>query len=234
MLQPLLKHQDALDFAPSPQTFASFVPGANVLALTAVRELAAAGGPDRFVYLFGSAGSGRTHLLHAAIAAAKEGAANAILASVRMLGEATLAEAVLVAVDDVHALDAEAQVALFDLYNALRAGNGRLLVAGDRAPRDLGVREDLRTRIGAMLAFELHPLTDAERAEALRGYATRRHITLDDAVIDYLLARVSRDLRALTALVDRIDRAALEKRRAVTVPLVREVLQQDDGHGGSA
>jgi DnaA family protein len=234
VLQPPLKHQDALDFPPSPQTFATFVAGANERALTAVRELAAAGGPDRFVYLFGSDGSGRTHLLHAAVAAAKEGGANAVLANVRLLREATLAETVLVAVDDVHALDADAQVALFDLYNARRAGNGGMLLAGDRAPRDLDVREDLRTRIGAMLAFELHPLTDAERAEALGAYAARRHMTLDDAVIDYLLARVSRDLRALTALVDRIDRTALEKRRAVTVPLVREVLQQADGHGGGA
>jgi DnaA family protein len=231
VLQPLLKHQDALDFAPAPQTLASFVAGANAAALAAVEALAQGLGGERFVYLFGTAGSGRTHLLTAAAAAARDCGSAALLAGAS-LRDLALGGATFVAVDDVHALDAEGQIALFDLYNAALAGRGRMLLAGDRAPRDLAVREDLRTRIGAALAFELHPLTDAERAAALRAYATRRHMNLDDMVIDYLLARVSRDLPALTALVDRIDRLALEKRRAVTVPLVREVLERGAGGGG--
>jgi DnaA family protein len=226
VLQPLLKYQDALDFAPSPQTFASFVAGGNAAALAAVRELALGTGSERCVYLFGTAGSGRTHLLAAAVAAVRERGDAASLVASTSLVDPSLRDASLVAVDDVHRLDAEAQVALFDLYNALLASGRGLLLAGDRAPRALALREDLRTRIGAALVFELHPLTDAERAAALRAYAERRHMTLDDAVVDYLLARVSRDLPALTALVDRIDRTALEKHRAVTVPLVREVLNR--------
>jgi DnaA family protein len=228
--QPLLTHQDALDFAPAPQTFATFVPGANALALAAVRDLATAAAAEPLVYLFGPPGSGRSHLLNAAVAAAAEAGVTAVLARAETLGASTLAGARLVAVDDVHGLGDDAQVALFDLYNT-RAGSGRMLLAGNRPPRDLAVREDLRTRIGAALAFELHALTDAERAEALRAHARRRHMTLDDAVIEYLLARVSRDLPALTALVDRLDRAALERRRAVTVPLAREIVKQDLGGG---
>lgn len=232
MLQPPLRHQDALDFAPAPQTFASFVATGNALALAAVEELADGHGTERFVYLFGRPGSGRTHLLNAAVVAAAKRGARAMLAGHGALRDPSLAGAALVVVDDVQALDDDAQVALFDLHNAARAGEGRLLLAGDRPPRELGVREDLRTRIGAALAFELHPLTDAGRADALRAYAARRHMTLEDGVVDYLLARVSRDLPTLTALVARIDRAALERHRAVTVPLVREVLQHED-HGGA-
>lgn len=222
----VLKHQSALDFAPAPQTLASFVAGRDGAALAAVTDFAALSGAERCVYLWGESGSGRTHLLRAAVAAATAAGKVAVLADPRALAQAGLADAALVAVDDVHELDPAAQAVLFDLFNALRWSDGRLLAAGDRAPRDLIVREDLRTRLGSGLAFELHPLSDAERITALRTHAARRGLVLEDAVVDYLLARVPRDLGTLTMLVDLIDRASLEQQRAVTLPLVRAVLQQ--------
>jgi DnaA family protein len=48
---------------------------------------------------------------------------------------------------------------------------------------------------------------------------------LPPEVAGYLLVRVPRDLSSLRALVDTLDRASLEQKRAVTVPLAREVLQ---------
>jgi len=221
---PRRMHQLALALAPLPPTLANFVPGRNGEALAAVADLAGNAPRERFVYLWGEPGSGRTHLARAAVQAAIENGLRASLVDASALGAVTPSTEALVAVDDANTLPEAAQVALFDLHNQLRAGTGRLLVTGDHAPRNLNVREDLRTRLAAGLAFELHPPSDAERAEALKAHAARRGLTLDDAVVDYLLARAARDMLTLVAVIDALDRASLERSRAVTVPLVREVL----------
>jgi DnaA family protein len=216
--------QLALELAPPPPSLANFVAGRNAAALACVRELVGAAPAERFVYLWGTPGSGRTHLLRAAAASAREaGLASACLDAAQSPTDATPASG-LAAVDDVERLDAAGQIALFDLYNRMRAEGGRLLVAGDRAPRDLALREDLRTRLAACVAFELHPLSDDEKAAALRAEAAGRGLRLDDGVVAYLLTHVARDMTTLMAVLDALDRASLERQRALTVPFVRETV----------
>jgi DnaA family protein len=216
--------QLALELAPPPPSLANFVAGRNAAALGAVRELVSVAPAERFVYLWGMPGSGRTHLLRAAAAAADEAGLASRYVEGAMPDWAALPASGLVAVDDVEHLDAAGQIALFDLYNRLRAQDGRLLVAGNRAPRDLALREDLRTRLGACVAVELHPLSDDEKAEALRAEAAERGLRLDDGVTAYLLSHVARDMNTLMVVLDALDRASLERQRALTVPFVRETL----------
>ena len=59
---------------------------------------------------------------------------------------------------------------------------------------------------------------------ALRREADRRGIVLADEVMDYLLTRFARDLKHLMGLLDQLDEFALANKRAVTVPLLRQML----------
>ncbi len=216
--------QLALELAPPPPSLANFVAGRNGAALAAVRELVGTAPFERFVYLWGAPGSGRTHLLRAAAAAAAQAGIASRYIEGGSLAAGDLPASGFAAIDDVGQLDAEQQIALFDLYNRIRADAGRLLVAGDQAPRDLALREDLRTRLGACVALELHPLSDEEKAAALRADAAQRGLRLDEGVVAYLLSHVARDMTTLTAVLDALDRASLERQRALTVPFVRETV----------
>lgn len=214
--------QLVLDIAPPPApTLENFVPGRNAEALAAVRAWAAARGADgeRFVYLWGAAASGRSHLLRAAAAAA-----NALAFEPARVFD--VPENAHVTADGVHALDAQAQVALFNLHNRLRAGGGALLSCGDAPPAQLGLRDDVRTRLAAGLVYELHALDDAEKAEALTRHARARGFTLPPEVADYVLRHARRDLGSLIALLEALDRHSLAAKRAVTLPLVRELLKE--------
>lgn len=195
--------------APEP-AFDNFLPGDNAEALASVHALALGGLPEPIVYLWGTPGSGRSHLLRAA------GRANPSLA----------------VADDVESLDAGAQQALFNAINAARDGRGGVLAAGDAPPAGLRLREDLRTRLGWGLVYQLKPLTDEQKAEHLRTAAARRGLALPDEVVAYLLARLPRDLYSLNALLDRLDRHSLARQRPLTVPLVREVLQSNSDPSG--
>ncbi len=190
---------------PPEPTLDNFIPGANAEALARVRALLAGTLGECVVYLWGAAGTGRSHLLQGARRAAQARP--------------------LMSVDDVEQLDAEGQQALFNAINAAREGGAAVLVAGGAPPAQLALRADLASRLGWGLVYQLHPLTDAHKAAWLRGEATRRGLPLDDGVIDYLLSRLPRDLPSLATLLARLDQFALARKRAITLPLVREFLQ---------
>ena len=182
--------------------FANYVAGSNAEALARVRDLAAGRLSEAIVYLWGEPGCGRSHLLRAA------GRANPAL----------------VVADDVESLDAGAQQALFSAINAAREGQAPVLAAGRSPPAQLGLRDDLRTRLAWGLVYQLHPLSDPEKALHLRSEAARRGLRLTDDVLQFLLNRLPRDLASLNGVLDVLDRHSLSTQRQVTLALVREAL----------
>jgi DnaA family protein len=194
---------------PPEPTLDSFIPGANAEALARVRALVDGGLGECVVYLWGASGSGRSHLLQAAARGAR----------------ARVPSQELVTADDVERLDPTGQQALFNAINAARDGGAAVLAAGNAPPAQLALRADLASRLGWGLVYQLQPLTDAHKVAWLRADAAQRGLSLDDGVIDYLLTRLPRDLPSLATLLSRLDHYALARKRAITLPLVREFLQ---------
>ncbi len=217
-------NQLILDIRPdTPPGFDNFLPGANVEALAAVREHAAGNTQEPVLYLWGEAGTGKSHLLQAWCRAT--GAA-----SVSPLPEAPQA---LVAVDDVDRLDGVDQIRLFSLINAARESDGRVLASGPVPPAQLlemtalSFRPDLATRLAQGLVFRLQPLSDADKRAALCVRAESRGLRLPDEVVRYLLTHCRRDLPHLLALVDLLDTHSLSRKRPASLPLLKEILQQN-------
>jgi DnaA-homolog protein len=223
--------QLALDIVrPVSPTLDNFVAGRNAELVHSLRALAAGRATERFIYIWGARGCGRSHLLRGFVAAAAAaGRAAVYLAGGDNAGPAAdLAVADGIAVDDVQRCDAQTQVLLFSLYNALRERGGMLVVSGDVPPARLGLRQDLATRLAWGLVYEVQALSDDEKAQALRDHAAARGLALPDEVCTFLLSRTRRDMPSLLAVLDALDRHALETKRQITVPLVRELLQADD------
>lgn len=199
--------QLALDLLPErAPTLENFVEGRNGECLRCLRALREGGRGHRFVYLWGLPGSGRSHLASAMAQA----------------GDPTLD-----VIDDVHRLDPPAQEDLFERFLAAAADPRRaVLTTGDRPPLGLALRDDLRSRLGAGLVFEVHRLDDAERAHALAQAARERGTPVSPDLIGWLLTHHSRDLRVLQATLEALDRYALARQRPVTLPLLREWLAE--------
>jgi DnaA family protein len=218
--------QLAFDFSvATAPTFDNFVVGCNAEVVEALR-VAACGDRERLIYLWGAEGSGRTHLLHASVFALHRAGVSAAYHACTPDGilPDELREVRAVAIDDVERANQDAQVALFNLYNALRENGGTLITAGQVAPMQLGLRPDLVSRLAWGLVYEVHALTDAEKARALADRAATRGFTLQPDVSQYLLTHARRDMPALLAMLDALDRYSLEAKRPVTVPLLRELL----------
>ncbi len=217
--------QMLLDIAPDWQpTLDNFVVGRNVELLSALRHALAGTASERCFYLWGDSGSGKSHLLQAVVEESRKLGQPAIYVH-GAATEGMLEVARTVSVDNVDTLDDATQVALFTLYNHMRDSGGLLLVSGEDAPANLSLRDDLRTRLGWGLVYQLHSLNDVEKAQALERHAHARGFTLPPEVTQYLLRHGRRDLPALLALLDKLDAHSLRMQRAPSVPLLKEVMQ---------
>lgn len=212
-----------LNIAPEwAPTLDNFVAGRNAELLSALRHALAGTAGERCFYLWGEAGSGKSHLLQAAVGQARARGRQAICLC-GALPEAVLLE--MIAVDDVETLDEAGQAELFDLYNRVRESGGMLLVSGAVAPAHLKLRDDVRTRLGWGLVYQVHGLNDGEKARALESHARARGLALPHEVAQYLLRHGRRDLPALLAILDALDARCLRLKRAPSVPLLKEVMQ---------
>ena len=216
---------------PPDQRFESFIAPPDG-ALAALSWLAAGTGAD-WVYLAGASRTGKTHLALAVCAAAEQqGRRAAYLPAIAAAGRMREALDALeghdvVAVDGLDAIAGarEDEVALFDFHNRARGSGLNVLYTARSIPDDIGlVLPDLRSRLQHCLRFMLHPLDDAGRRDVLRDRAQRRGLILEEAALDWLLTRTDRDLGALVALLDRLDRASLAAQRRITVPFLRQTL----------
>lgn len=226
--------QMALTLASPPApTLGNFVVGRNAEAVSVLSELVAGCSPERLIFLWGEPGSGRSHLLQAAVAGLR---ARGVAAEyVPRTGgiPACNPEFGAVAVDDVGTLDDAKQLAFFNLYNALREQGGIVIAAGDAPPARLGLRPDVFSRLAWGLVYQLHALSDQEKIAALKRHAEARAFDLPDGVAEYLLRHLRRDLPSLLAALDALDRYSLEAKRPITLPLLRDLLQSDRGDADS-
>lgn len=209
-------------------TFENFYPAGNELVLQALQQ-----GNDSMLYLWGPAGSGKSHLLQALChATAARGESHSYLPLRELISlPPTLLEGLeqqaLLAIDDIQVVAGQAawEEGLFHLYNRVRDSGHRLVVSGSSAPAGLGlILPDLTSRLGWGPVFQLAELTDIEKRGALQLRAQRRGLEMGDEVADYLLKRCPRDMDSLFDLLNRLDQASLAAQRRLTIPFVRQLL----------
>lgn len=212
-------------------TLESFFTGPNAAALSHLGQWVSeqSNAPARSpvpTYFWGTAGSGKTHLLKAARDALREQGASVGWLDASVLEPSEFSEDwAAVMMDEVHLYSAVQQHAAFNWFVNSQTHQRGVLAAGELPPADLKLRDDLRTRLGWGHVFQLQALSDPERRAVLRQAADARGIFLGDEVMDYILTRFSRDLGSLMELLNLIDRYALQTKRGITIPLIKSMME---------
>lgn len=213
-------------------TLANFHSSGNAAAVEQVAELAREPRAAS-AFIHGASGTGKTHLLQAACAAALEDGQRA---GYLPLGEAARwtpdvlegwEDLPLVCLDDMQAIAGNAawERAVFRLFNGVREQGGRWLAAADAAPGQLHLSlPDLASRLSWGAVFRLKELSDGDKCAALRLRAACRGFDLPEDTAAWLLNRYQRDMRSLCSLLDVLDSASLAAQRKLTIPFVRGVL----------
>jgi DnaA family protein len=214
---------------PAGPNLQNFSAGANEAALAHLKLWLGPAGTRRRspvpTYLWGGNACGKTHLLKAMGEALQEQGDRVgwLDAGVQAAPEFDESWA-CVLMDDVHAYTTAQQQLAFNWFVHAQTLQMAVLASGSLPPADLKLRDDLRTRLGGGHVFALQALSEPERRAVLRQAADERGIALSDEVMDYMLTRFSRDLGSLMELLKLMDGYALQTRRAITIPLIKAMM----------
>ncbi|WP_426107192.1 DnaA regulatory inactivator Hda [Massilia sp. TSP1-1-2] len=199
----------------------TFEVGQNAEMAHLMHQFAQRSAREHFAYLWGESAAGKTHLLQglAATSASRYIGADATEADFVYTPDVSL-----YLLDDCDRLSAAAQIDAFALFNQIREHGAYMVSTGPVPPAVLPVREDLRTRMGWGLIYQIHGLSDEEKIAALTHAAEARGLTLSASVLPYLLSHFKRDMRSLSTMLEALDHYSLETQRPVTLPLLRDLL----------
>lgn len=219
---------------PDLASFDNFYPGVNQEAVASVRELAC--NRPGVLFMHGAPGTGKSHLLYAAV---KEAAARdrpALYASRVAAGPENsdwleLAGDGLVCLDDIgESLTGNEASALFSLYERMRNRSGSLLLSSRNPPSTIDwVLPDLRSRVRSDLVYHLSLFGEQDLEKALRLRAGQRGMHLSDEVVRFVLNRYERSPGTVFRLLDRIDTESLERKRRITVPFLKALESELQG-----
>ncbi|MEJ2059798.1 MAG: DnaA regulatory inactivator Hda [Gammaproteobacteria bacterium] len=215
--------------------FETYYAGPNRPVVGALQALGLGRG-ELQIFLWGGAGAGKSHLLQAVCHLAAGEGPGAVFLPLRTLGvhgpdilDGMLGRGVI-CLDDVDAVlgDPQWERGLFNLINDLRLHEQPLLMSAALSPVHLRAGlPDLASRLQWGAVFQLHPLDDEAKLEALSQRAQARGLALPVEAGRYLLHRYPRDLGTLLGVLDRLDAASLAAQRRLTVPFIKQVLGGD-------
>lgn len=222
---------------PDDETFASFQSESNQLVVQQLKHyLEQITEPHKKVnslYLFGLAGVGKSHLLHASCVYADKLGVTSLCLSFSELTQLSvdvlegLENIDLVCLDNIQLIagNKKWQQAVFDLYNRMVEQNKCLIITGDQSVAKLNITlPDLVSRLSWGLTEQLKPLTDKEKSFALQYRAQQRGLFISDDVASFLINRLSRDMTSLLAALEQLDQASIREQRRITIPFVKDVL----------
>jgi DnaA family protein len=219
---------------PDNMTLDSFIPGENGEILHALKQLVQAP-VERLLYISGPTQSGKTHLASAAcLSASESGLSCAYLpfADMVKLPPEALEDLHLlnmIALDDVQLIAGkpEWEKALFTLFNQARDRHTRLLFTANCGPASLPLDlPDLKSRLSWGVSYKLITLTDEDKVQLLLQAAEQRGLILKQEAARYILSRYSRDISGLLNILDQLDHASMAAQRKLTLPFVRQQLQE--------
>lgn len=187
---------------------------------------------EHLIYLWGTPGCGKSHLLQACCHALTQQAVIYLpLLSLKQWGPQVLEgieQQTFIAIDDLDSIAGDKiwEEALFHLYNRIRdQGETRLLMASRASPAQSPIcLADLRSRLSWGLVVELHELSDEEKITTLKLHALKRGFDLPTSVGQFLLSRCTRNMHDLNQLLQKLDDASLQAQRRITIPFVKAIL----------
>lgn len=190
---------------------------------------------EKFVYIWGNEGSGKSHLLQT-LCHQYDAHYSSIYLPLNMANELTpmalenLESQQIVTIDDIHLIkqNLEWEEGLFHLYNRIRdAKKSLLVISGNAPPAQLGLQlADLTSRLQWGLTWPLKELQDENKIDILTQAAAKKGFVLPIPVVQYLLTHHNRNLNYLMQLIDYLDRASLEaQRKIISIPFVKSCLR---------
>jgi chromosomal replication initiation ATPase DnaA len=185
--------------------------------------------PTPYLVIYGDAGCGKTHLSH--LWQEKTKAWRLKPREFKALSLSDLLEAPpFFILEDAHLLEKGEK--LFHLYNHLLTAKGGLLLLSRTPPAQWKIKlPDLESRLKALSTVKINPPD-----EILLGYVIQKlfsdlQVRVEGTVVAFLLSHIERSFESAKMWVNLLNKEATAQKRAITVPLAREILKEREEAG---
>ncbi len=237
-------------------SFDSFVTGgsnrfAHAAAFAVAEAPAEAYNP---LFIYGSSGLGKTHLLHAIghyaltlkprlkvrYVSSEEFTndfINAIQNNKTAEFQAQYRDVDILLVDDIQFLQGkdQTQEAFFHTFNTLHDHNKQVVITSDLRPKQLaGFEERMLSRFEWGLITDIQAPEFETRVAILRKKAAMEKILVPDDVIEYMAARISSNIRELEGTLIRVTAFANLNRQPIDMDLIQIVLKDTLSFAGDS
>jgi DnaA family protein len=215
-------------------SFENFISDRADLIIASLKALIQGDGEAQ-IGLWGTTASGKTHLLNASADYARQKSVVLQIYDAKQLLQCNANEfegfshCDVLAIDNLDAIagNAEWEACFYQVINRCRDGDYRFVFAMAHRPEDLETTlDDFRSRLQWGLMLQLPSSDDIEIRQILRKRAQLIGIELAEDVISYLMTHHARNLATQMAILQRLDGASLSQQRKVTIPLIKQALQE--------
>ncbi|HVT62730.1 MAG TPA: DnaA regulatory inactivator Hda [Legionellaceae bacterium] len=191
---------------------------------------------ERFFYIWGASGAGKSHLLQAYCQEWHPNQYSVMYLPLKVLhswGPAILEGAEkhhVIAMDDIDCIAGQKdwEEAVFHLYNRIQDRQHILMLTSQLSPLASAIQlPDLRSRLTATLVLHLHELTDEYKIKTLQTHAQKRGLELPLSVAQYIINHCTRNMHDLQTILNHLDHASLVAQHKLTIPFVKNILVND-------
>jgi len=180
------------------------------------------------IYVYGTSGLGKTHLLQGAVSRVLSNKQSAMYIDCHNSLPGHVVESIeqlkWISIDNIDAINDNEHSLFFDLYNRAKQARVSMLISGSGLPSELDIMKDLKTRLGLAAIFQLQPLDDELTMSVLSNQMIDRNLNIDSKVYEYLFKYYSRDAKVLLTAIDDLDKASLQAKQSITIPFVKKTL----------
>ena len=180
------------------------------------------------IYVYGTSGLGKTHLLQGAVSRVLSNKQSAMYIDCHNSLPGHVVESIeqlkWISIDNIDAINDNEHSLFFDLYNRAKQARVSMLISGSGLPSELDIMKDLKTRLGLATIFQLQPLDDELTMSVLSNQMIDRNLNIDSKVYEYLFKYYSRDAKVLLTAIDDLDKASLQAKQSITIPFVKKTL----------
>jgi len=215
----------------STQNFSAFYPGNNKEIISHLQKLFT--NKEQQIFLWGEAGSGKSHLLQATCQEANNTNKTSFFFSLdaKALPPTSILDGLenidLVCFDNIDQISGNSkwEQAFFNFFNLHRDNDNYLLLSALCPPKYLEIQlPDLKTRMNWGLTLKLKPLTDEQLLKALTYKADALGFEIPTNVGKFLMNHYTSDLPSIWKLLDKIEQATLIAQRKLTIPFLKQIM----------
>jgi DnaA family protein len=217
------------------QTFDDFFPGANLEIINHLRK-SSEGTGERLIFLWGQSGQGKSHLLQACCQHAQSHQLSSFyfaLSPFELLDPGLLTgldKFDIVCFDNIEHIAGNQlwEQAFFNFFNLHRDQGHTLILSASVSPNEIAIQlPDLKTRLNWGLTLKIQPLSDIDKITALIFKADQMGFEISTQAGRFLLTHYDRDLSSLWVLLTKLDRASLAAKRKLTIPFLKQILDEE-------